>query len=147
MPKKRNTKLPAIKQLPSGAYHASVYSHTDADGKRHYESFTSFDYNTVLLEVAQFKADKKRAKTENTSTVPTLGEAMTEFVSIKTDVLMPMLQGARLCVANDPLRPVMNTICLDIHHDHFVIAASEPLSMDCGALGIPLNQLTPTVFP
>lgn len=89
MPKKRNTKLPAIKQLPSGAYHASVYSHTDADGKRRYESFTSYDYNQVLLEVAQFKADKKRAKTENTSTVPTLGEAMTEFVSIKTDVLSP----------------------------------------------------------
>lgn len=89
MPKKRNTKLPAIKQLPSGAYHASVYSHTDADGKRHYESFTSFDYNAVLLEVAQFKADKRRDKTENAAKVPTLGEAMTEFVSIKTDVLSP----------------------------------------------------------
>ena len=49
--------------------------------------------------------------------------------SIKTDVLMPMLQGARLCVANDPLRPVMNTICLDIHHDHFVIAASDGHTM------------------
>ena len=62
MPKKRNTKLPAIKQLPSGAYHASVYSHTDADGKRHYESFTGYDYSQVLLQVAQFKADKKQDK-------------------------------------------------------------------------------------
>ena len=89
MPKKRNTRLPAIKQLPSGAYHAKVYSHTDADGKRRYESFTSFDYNTVLLEVAQFKADKKRDKIEGAKKSPTLGEAMTEFVSMKTGVLSP----------------------------------------------------------
>lgn len=37
MPKKtRNTGLPKIKQLPSGAYHAQVYSHTDENGKRRY---------------------------------------------------------------------------------------------------------------
>lgn len=89
MPKKRNTKLPAIKQLPSGAYHASVYSHTDADGKRHYESFTGFDYNKVMLEVAQFKADKKRVKVDKSTAVLTLGEAMLEFIESRTKVLAP----------------------------------------------------------
>ena len=54
MPKKRNTGLPKITQLPSGAYHANVYSHTDPDGKRRYESFTGYDYNQVMLQVVQF---------------------------------------------------------------------------------------------
>lgn len=89
MPKKRNTGLPKIKQLPSGAYHATVYSHTDADGKRHYESFTNPDYSSLLVEVAQFKADKKRSKTESNAHRLTLGEAMVEFTETRTKVLAP----------------------------------------------------------
>lgn len=91
MPKKRNTKLPAIKQLPSGAYHASVYSHTDADGKRHYESITGFDYNKVLLEVAQFKADKKQDKLEQAiaGTKLTVADAMDQYIASKSAILSP----------------------------------------------------------
>jgi integrase len=91
MPKKRNTKLPAIKQLPSGAYHASVYSHTDANGKRHYESFTGFDYNQVLLEVAQFKADKKQDKLEQAiaGTKLTVADAMDQYIDSKSAILSP----------------------------------------------------------
>lgn len=91
MPKKRNTKLPAIKQLPSGAYHASVYSHTDANGKRHYESITGFDYNQVLLEVAQFKADKKQDKLEQAiaGTKLTVADAMDQYIDSKSAILSP----------------------------------------------------------
>ena len=91
MPKKRNTKLPAIKQLPSGAYHASVYSHTDAAGKRHYESFTGFDYNQVMLEVAQFKADKKQDKLEQAiaGTKLTVADAMDQYIDSKSAILSP----------------------------------------------------------
>ena len=89
MPKKRNTKLPAIKQLPSGAYHAQVYSHTDADGKRRYQSFTDYDYNKVLLEVAQFKADKKQDKIDKSTHELTLGEAMRQYMEDKKAVLSP----------------------------------------------------------
>lgn len=91
MPKKRNTKLPAIKQLPSGAYHASVYSHTDSDGKRHYESITGFDYNQVLLEVAQFKADKKQDKLEQAiaGTKLTVADAMDQYIDSKSAILSP----------------------------------------------------------
>ena len=89
MPKKRNTGLPKITQLPSGAYHAQVYSHTDDNGKRRYESFTGFDYNQVLLQVAQFKADKKREKIEGNKNDLTLGEAMQKYLDIKSAVLSP----------------------------------------------------------
>ena len=89
MPKKRNTGLPKIKQLPSGAYHASVYSHTDAAGKRHYESFTGYDYNRVLLEVAQFKAGKKQEKIDKNKKDLTLREAMNQYLENKSEVLSP----------------------------------------------------------
>lgn len=89
MPKKRNTGLPKIKQLPSGAYHALVYSHTDADGKRHYESFTGYDYNQVLLDVANFKADKKRDRIDRAQKKLTLGEAMQQYIEAKSAVLSP----------------------------------------------------------
>lgn len=89
MPKKRNTKLPAIKQLPSGAWHAQVYSHTDADGKRRYESFTDYDYNKVVLDVAAFKAGKKQEKISGEKNSLTLGEAMQKYLDIKSVVLSP----------------------------------------------------------
>lgn len=91
MPKKRNTKLPAIKQLPSGAYHAQVYSHTDENGKRHYESFTGFDYNQVLLEVAQFKADKKQDKIDASlgNIKLTVADAMDQYIESKSAILSP----------------------------------------------------------
>jgi hypothetical protein len=66
-----------------------VYSHTDADGKRHYESITGFDYNKVLLEVAQFKADKKREKIDSSTHELTLGEAMRQYLDDKKAVLSP----------------------------------------------------------
>ena len=37
MAKKKNTGIPTIKQLPSGSWHAKVYTHTDDKGKRHYK--------------------------------------------------------------------------------------------------------------
>ena len=89
MPKKRNTGLPKITQLPSGAYHANVYSHTGADGKRHYESFTGYDYNQVMLQVVQFKADKKRDRIEESNKGLTFGEAMQKYLDIKSEVLSP----------------------------------------------------------
>lgn len=91
MPKKRNTGLPKISQLPSGAYHANVYSHTDADGKRRYESFTGYDYNQVLLQVAQFKADKKRDKLDAAlgNVKMTVADAMDQYIESKNAILSP----------------------------------------------------------
>lgn len=89
MPKKRNTKIPTIKQLPSGAYHTQVYSHTDENGKRHYESITSYNYNEVVLAAAQFKADKKQRKIEDSTREMTLGEAMRQYLHDKKAVLSP----------------------------------------------------------
>ncbi len=91
MPKKRNTGLPKITQLPSGAYHANVYSHTDADGKRRYESFTGYDYNQVMLQVVQFKADKKQDKLAAAlgNVKMTVADAMDQYIESKNAILSP----------------------------------------------------------
>lgn len=91
MPKKRKTGLPTIKQLPSGAYHATVYLYTDENGKRRYESVTSYDYSQVLLQVAQLKADKKRERIDRSlgKNSMTLGEAMNKYIESKRAVLSP----------------------------------------------------------
>ena len=91
MPKKRNTGLPKISQLPSGAYHANVYSHTDADGKRRYESFTGYDYNQVMLQIVQFKADKKQDKLDSAlgNVKMTVADAMDQYIESKNAILSP----------------------------------------------------------
>ena len=91
MPKKRNTKIPTIKQLPSGAYHTQVYSHTDENGKRHYESITSYNYNEVVLAAAQFKADRKQKKIEDSVSKPvmTLREAFAAYIDSRSNVTSP----------------------------------------------------------
>lgn len=91
MPKKKNTGMPGIKQLPSGAYHANVYLYTDENDKRHYESITSYDYSQVLLQVAQLKADKKKERIDRSlgKNSLTLGEAMNKYIDSKSAVTSP----------------------------------------------------------
>lgn len=92
MPKKtRNTGIPKITQLPSGAYHANVYSYTDENGKRHYESFTGYDYNQVMLDVVSFKKDKKISRIDESlaNTKLTVASAMDKYIESKSAVLSP----------------------------------------------------------
>lgn len=114
MTKKRNTGLPKIKQLPSGSYHAQVYSHTDPDGKRRYESFTGYDYNQVLLQVAQFKADKKQDKIDRATgkIKMTLGEAMDKYMESKSAVLSPATIRSYRTIIRNYLQ-VLQTVHVD----------------------------------
>lgn len=49
--------------------------------------------------------------------------------SMETQCLLPIVGAARVCVANDELRPVMNAVCLDAFHDHLIIVASDGHSL------------------
>ena len=91
MPKKRNTKLPAIKQLPSGAYHCKINLGKDDTGKTSYLSITDYDYNVVVLRAAEAKADRKREKIGKASRKASmsLGEAMEKYIASKSAVLSP----------------------------------------------------------
>ena len=47
------------KKLPSGSWRARAYSYTDADGKKHYESFTAPTRAEAELKASEFMATKK----------------------------------------------------------------------------------------
>lgn len=67
--KKRNTRLPRIRQLPSSSYTARIYAGKDPDGKSIVESITRATYAEVQLELAARKADKRAARTGQGRTV------------------------------------------------------------------------------
>ena len=49
--------------------------------------------------------------------------------SIETAMLLPDIIASRVCTANDELRPVLNTVCIDCFHDHAVVVASDGHSL------------------
>ena len=93
MPKKskHTVDLPAIKQLPSGSWHAKVYTHTDAAGKKQFKSFTHKDKNKLIMQIVEFKSDLQADKLEaaNERGNPTLGDAMDQYIEAKNALLSP----------------------------------------------------------
>ena len=78
-----------IRQLPSGNYNARVYSHTEADGKRHYKSITAGSKVEVKRLAAAFIADRDSIRAQKKEASPTLGEAIDRYISLKSNVLSP----------------------------------------------------------
>ena len=65
------------KKLPSGRWRCLAYSHTDENGKRHYESFTADSKKEAEYLAAEFLNNKdKKVRPEN-------------YITIKTNVLSP----------------------------------------------------------
>ena len=122
MPKKRNTGLPKISQLPSGAYHANVYSHTDADGKRRYESFTGYDYNQVMLQIVQFKADKKRQRIENDgdNSTMTVYDAIQKYIELSEPLSSPATIRSYLSIHKNCFQSIAGTRLCDLTQDMIV---------------------------
>lgn len=71
------------KKLPSGMWRVLAYSHTDGDGKRHYESFTAPTKAEAEMQAAAFQSQKHR-KTKNDMTV---GDAIDGYIKAKEAVL------------------------------------------------------------
>lgn len=79
------------KKLPSGSWNVRVFSHKDAAGKAHYESFTASTRREAEFLAAEFAADRKR-RTDSRNY--TLGEAIDKYIEIKRPALSPStIQG------------------------------------------------------
>ncbi len=74
-------------KLPSGSYRLQVYDYTDADGKRHYKSFTAPTKKEAEYMAAQWKADRDSGneKAENL----TIEAAVSRYLDMKRAVLSP----------------------------------------------------------
>ena len=73
------------KQLPSGAWRCRVYSHTDAQGRRHYESFTSKDKKEAEALAANFVLTKNREEKASLN----FKEAMDFYIELKEPGTVP----------------------------------------------------------
>ena len=79
------------KKLKSGNWRCLVYSHTDPDGKRHYESFTAATKKEAEYMAAEFVMNKERLSDCRRWT---LGEAIDKYIDLKRPVLSPTtIQG------------------------------------------------------
>ena len=67
--------------------------------------------------------------------------------AIDCGVLLPAMKMARVCCANDELRPVMNTECIDVFHDHLVIVASDGHAMTRRQFDLGMGYLQQSNFP
>lgn len=76
--KKKNT-------LPSGSYRIQVLDYKDADGKRHYKSFTAPTKAEAQLLAAQWKNNRS----EEGKPKLTVYEAVKRYIEIKENVLSP----------------------------------------------------------
>ena len=57
-----NPKKKKKNQLPSGSYRVQVYDYTDADGKKHYKSFTAASKKLAQMAAAQWQANKEQMR-------------------------------------------------------------------------------------
>lgn len=77
--------MPKANKLPSGNWRARVYSHTSADGKKHYESFTAGTKQEAEMLAAKFAKDNDRKRTANL----TVKEAMQGYIDANKNTLSP----------------------------------------------------------
>lgn len=74
------------KKLPSGKWRALVYDYTDAQGKRHYESFTADTKKEAEYLAAEFAVSKK---TKGKNAEMSFKDALDKYCSLKSNVLSP----------------------------------------------------------
>lgn len=86
--KRQTTKLPKIKQLPSGNFQARVYAGKDADGKAVYKSITRPTYAEVQMELATFKVEHKEEKAQAAAN-RTVRDAIQDYININSSVFSP----------------------------------------------------------
>lgn len=69
--------------------------------------------------------------------------------TISAAQLLPLMKQARICAANDELRPVMNGECLEVFNDHLVVVATDGHTMfkDVLDLGLGSGWLQYGEFP
>lgn len=78
--------------LPSGSYRVQVLDYVDADGKRHYRSFTAPSKKEAQMLAEEWKLNKKKGIKEPVDL--TVSEAVERYLNAKEGVLSPSTMKA-----------------------------------------------------
>lgn len=87
--------MATAKRLSSGSYRVRVYSHTDSNGRKVYESFTAPTKREAEMMAAEWANKKDRRKRYDM----TVGEAIAGYIAAKEGVLSPstIREYKRMC--------------------------------------------------
>lgn len=102
------------KKLPSGSWRCQVFDFTDADGKRHYKSFTADTRKEAEYEAAEFALNKK---SRGNASGKKLKEAYEEYIEGRSAVLSPSTIREYKRSKRCDLQGLMNVKVCDITQD------------------------------
>lgn len=89
--------MATAKKLPSGAWRCLAFSHTDADGKRVYKSFTASTKKEAEFLAAEYASGKKVDK----ESAIIFEDAANKYIEAKENVLSPStIRGYRAIIRN-----------------------------------------------
>lgn len=95
--------MATAKKLPSGSYRVRIYSHTDPNGKKIYESFTAPTKQEAELKAAEWSNSRDRHSRADM----TVKEALEGYIQAKEGVLSPAtIRGYNRMLNNnyDPIK-------------------------------------------
>lgn len=111
--KRQTTKLPKIKQLPSGNFQARVYAGKDPDGKAVYKSITRPTYAEVQMELATFKVEHKEEKVQAVAN-RTVRQMVEDYINRRANVLSPSTVRSYRGAARNNLQELMGCKLSDL---------------------------------
>ena len=134
----------AVGLMPSGAL-LSVWF----DGDSH---LMTVDYQigqfSIPFEDAQEYPPCPQVVDQTTPREDNMASPVCRF-TIPSAQLLPLMKQARICAANDELRPIMNGECLEVFNDHLVVVSTDGHTMfkDMLDLGLGSGWLQYGEFP
>lgn len=108
------------KKLPSGNWRVLVYSHTDPNGKRVYESFTAPTKQEAEMKAAKFANDKDRHRVDDL----TVEEAVKQYIDANEAVLSPATIAGYLTDLKR-MQPIFNKRIRKINSNDLQVFVSE----------------------
>lgn len=112
------------KKLPSGNWRVRVFDYADADGKRHYKSFTDPDKNVAMFLANDYLAHH-RGEAAPTYDDLTVKQAVDRYIEIKEAVLSPSTIREYKRMAKSYFQKLMPMKLKKLTAEHIQIAISE----------------------
>lgn len=109
------------KKLPSGSWRAQVYDYTDAQGKRHYRSFTAATRKEAEFQAADYALKKK----DKSISRKTFGQALDDYIAKRSAVLSPRTIMDYQRIRKHDLQALMDILVSDITQEIVQNAINE----------------------
>lgn len=112
------------RKIPSGSWRCQSYDYTDANGKRHYKSFTASTKKEAEYMAAEYQVNKKKPSGEDI----TFGDALEHYITQRTPVLSPAsIREYKRAIKNyDDIHKIkIRDITQDIIQEHVNIFSTD----------------------